>query len=101
MKITKKFLTKLIQEQLDTMIGEAYMDEMAPEEDVHKMEYGKPMDEMGGDPFEEGLEEELEEDLEEERTLEEELEELMQKYEMDHTKEGHGAGHGRKDFDDV
>ena len=87
MKITKKFLTKLIQEQLDTMIGEAYMDEMGPEEDVHKMEYGKPMDEMGGDPFGEGLDEELEE--------------LMQAYEMDHAKEGHGKGHDRSDFDDV
>ena len=98
MKITKKYLTKLIQEQLDTMIGEAYMDEMDHEsEGVHKMEYGKPMDEMGGDPFGEGLDEELEE----ERTLEEELEELMQAYEMDHAKEGHGAGHGRSDFDDV
>ena len=97
MKITKKFLTKLIQEQLDTMIGEAYMDEMAPEEDAHKMEYGKPMDEMGGDPFAEGLDEELEEEM----TLEEELEELMQAYEMDHAKEGHGKGHDRSDFDDV
>jgi CO dehydrogenase/acetyl-CoA synthase beta subunit len=97
MKITKKFLTKLIQEQLDTMIGEAYMDEMAPEEDMHKMEYGKPMDEMGGDPFEEGLDEELEEEM----TLEEELEELMQAYEMSHAKEGHGKGHDRSDFDDV
>ena len=97
MKITKKYLTKLIQEQLDTMIGEAYMDEMGPEEDAHKMEYGKPMDEMGGDPFGEGLDEELEE----ERTLEEELEELMQTYETGHAKEGHGKGHDRSDFDDV